>query len=103
MSISINVIHGNASVDDDDRDRARAAALAVLEGVGVTPNAAFAAFVAEWGFLGSEQAIGSGRCQVYHDMRDPLAVAWINAESAANLALTEGWADPDGAACSISG
>jgi hypothetical protein len=99
--ISVNVILGNAYVDDDDRDRARAAALAVLEAQGFTATGAFSAFVAEWAYLETQEAIDEGRCQTYDDMLIPASLAWIEAERAANLALTEGWANPDGAACSI--
>ncbi len=100
--ISINVIYGAGYVDDDDRDRAKAAALAVLEAEGFSPAEAFAAFVTEWAYLESEEAAEAGRCQDYADLRDPKAIAWADAEAAADRALTEGWARPDGAACSIT-
>ncbi len=86
--ISINILHGSASVTDEDRERAKAAALAVLGDV--DPAAAYAEFQRQFELLdGIEGMTG-------------LAALWERADSAANVALTDGWHNPDGGACSIS-
>lgn len=86
--IQIEITHGR--VDDEDRERAETAALKVLADAGVTVAQAFGAFKSQWAeFDDYEKMTG-------------LARIWINAEEAANLALTEGWANSDGAGCAIS-
>ena len=99
----LNIIDDRTgSVTDDDRYRAQAAAEASLAAAGWTAEAAYAAFVAEWAYLETDEAIDAGRFQDYDDMREPGSLAWIDAEKAADCALTEGWANPEGASCGIS-
>jgi hypothetical protein len=86
--ISINILHGSASVTNEDRERAEAAALKVLGSV--EPGTAYAEYQRQWSDLDST------------DDMTGLAALWIAAEKAADLALTDGWHNPDGAACSIS-
>lgn len=100
--ISINILYGAAECDADDIDRAKAAALAVLDSKGFAPATAYAAFQAEWAYLETDAAIDAGLCQDYDCLRDEQSVAWVEAERAADIALTEGWARPDGASCSIA-
>ncbi len=97
--ISINIIHGR--VGEDDKDRAEAAALAVIKRAGTTVQDAFAEFVRQWDWLATEEAEEQGKAQDYDDLTG-LAAIWIEAEKAADRALTEGWHNPDGASCSIS-
>lgn len=98
--ICINILHGAAAVEDDDRLRAEAAAYKVLE-----------AF--EWR-AGQPLQIDPGEAhrahqrhvndeEYYRSAWDMILIAaWEAAETAANLALTEGWHNPNGAACAIS-
>jgi hypothetical protein len=88
LSISINMISGRA--DDEDKDRAALAAVAVLDAAGVQAADAYAEYQRQWDALDS------------HDDMTGLALVWVKAERAADLALTAGWARPDGASCSIS-
>lgn len=97
--ISINIIHGR--VDEDDKHRAETAALAVIEKAGTTVAAAHAEFGRQWEWLGTEEAEAQGKGQDHDDLTG-LALVWLDAERAADLALTEGWANPDGASCGIS-
>ena len=88
--ISIDVLYGNASVADEDRERAENAALAVLASAGVSPAVAAAEYRRQW---------------LEFDDRDKMtghAALWIVAERAADVALTEGWANPGGASCVLS-
>lgn len=74
---------------EQDEERAEAAALAVLERHGVTPEAAHESYRVQW----SE-----------HEDRDRMtgpALAWIEAERAADIAATEGWDKPGRAHVSI--
>lgn len=86
--ISINVISGRA--DQEDLDRAAAAAVAALDEAGVHAADAYAEFQRQWAEFDD-----------YEPMTG-LARVWVNAEQAADLALTAGWARPDGASCSIT-
>jgi len=99
--ISINILHGSSSVQEDDRERAEAAALAVLESAGVTPTAAYAEFMRQWEWLGTEEAEAAGKCQDYDDVTG-LAAVWVDAERKADIALTDGWHNENGASCTIS-
>jgi hypothetical protein len=99
--ISINVVHGTSYVQDDDRERAEAAALAVLEAAGVTPAAAYADFVRQWQWLATDEAEAQGKYQDYDDLTG-LAAIWIEAEKKADIALTDGWHNQNGAWCTIS-
>jgi hypothetical protein len=88
FALSVNMIWGRA--DDEDKDRAAAAAVAVLDAAGVSIADAFAEFKRQWSALDS--------C----DGMTGLAALWVEAEEAADRALTQGWANPDGASCGIS-
>jgi len=99
FALSVNMIVGRA--DDDDKDRARQAAVAVLDAAGVTIQDAYAEFTRQWEALGTDEAADAGRYQDYDNLTG-LARIWVEAERAADLALTAGWANPDGASCGIS-
>lgn len=86
--LRIDILHGSASVTDNDRERAKTAALKVL---GETdPSLAYAEYLRQLEALDS------------HDGMTGLAALWCAADKAADLALTEGWHNPDGAHCSIA-
>ena len=87
--ISLQIIYGGSQVDDDDRERAENAALAVIAAAGTTPEAAYAEFVRQTGEVANYEAMTG------------LARVWMDAEVAADCALTETWAKPDGASCAI--
>lgn len=85
--ISIDVIAGSASVRPEDRARAEKAALRVLGNA--DPAEACAEYQRQFKALeGIEGMTG-------------LAALWERAEAEANIALTEGWHDPNGGACTI--
>ena len=88
--ITIEWNHGSPSRDADECEaRARAAAEQVLDAAGVN----YAEAEAEY-----------QRQLLEFEDEDPmtgLALAWIEAGKAADIALTENWEDPDGASCSI--
>lgn len=86
--ISITIIHGTASVTAADKERAEAASLAVLGEA--DPSASYSEYQQQWTILDSEDGMTG------------LARLWAAAARAANIALTEGWYDPAGAACEIS-
>jgi hypothetical protein len=68
-----------SQVDAEDISRARDAAEAVLAAAGITPEAAYAAYQAQW---------------LEFDDEDPMAGAaltWIAARKAADIAITAGW------------
>jgi len=89
-TIGIEWMHGRPhSNPEEDEERAEAAALAVLNRHGVTPHEAHDSFKAQW---------------LEHQDRERMtgpALAWVEAEQAANVAATEGWHNPDGAHVSI--
>lgn len=89
LSIALEITHGSRSVDEDDRDRAKRAAAAVCDKAGVLASDAAAEYRRQWEEYDDEAPMTS------------LALVWIEARQAADLALTEGWADPNGASCSI--
>ncbi len=89
-SIGIDVVYGARSVDDEDRDRARAAAARVLNHAGLRAADAYAEYQRQWAEYED------------HDMLTGAAAVWRDAEVAADLALTAGWLNPDGASCTIS-
>jgi hypothetical protein len=103
MSISLNILYGAASVTDEDRERAIAAAYFVLDQHGITgygvPDAA-GEFRAQWQYLGDEDA-DDDRVQDYGHLTGTAKI-WVEAEAAADRALTLGWHDPSGASCSIA-
>ena len=88
--IAIDILYGSSCVGDDDRARAEAAALSVLDAAGTTPAIAFAEFRRQW-----EECDG-------YDLLTGLGATWAAAEAAACRALTDGWHNPEGAACGIS-
>jgi hypothetical protein len=90
--ISVNILYGVAFVSQADKWRAEAAAQAVFDAAGVTDEVAHAAFRAWW-----ESTDNQDYAAVPADAR-----IWIDGERAADRALTEGWANPDGAACALS-
>ena len=85
--ISVSLLYGRA--DDDDKDRAREAASDFLAARGISPAEACAEYRRQWEAYDDEAKM--------HGM----AAVWIEARQAADLALTDGWANPDGAACTI--
>lgn len=90
-SISVDVIYGSRSASDVDLDRARMAAATVLNRHGIRADDAYSDYQVQ--------------CAEYEDDMDKLtgaASAWREADVAADIALTAGWADPCGASCSIS-
>lgn len=89
-TIGIEWLHGRPHHGaGDDEARAEAAALAKLESLGVTPEAAHAAYKAQWLEYDDESAMHGD------------ALAWIAARQAADIAATEGWHNPEGASVSI--
>ena len=99
--ISINISHGNSEVTEEDRDRAKTAALECLRNRGTTPEAAYEELKRQWAWLETDEAQAQGKSQDYTDLTG-LAAIWVEAERAADIALTLGWANPDGASCFIS-
>ncbi len=85
--ISIEVVHGNASVQPDDIERAENAALAVLKGQDI--KLVYDEYIRQW-LEYDDEAPMTG-----------LALLWIDARNAADIALTEGWAKPGRASCEI--
>lgn len=73
---------------EDDEARASVAAEAVLNEAGVSYAQAEAEYRRQWEEMDDAQMTG-------------LALLWIQARTAANAALTEGWYQPDEGACSI--
>ncbi|MEM6670545.1 MAG: hypothetical protein AAF661_15145 [Pseudomonadota bacterium] len=74
---------------EEDEARAEAAAAAVLDATGKPYQTIHAEFSRQW-----EEA------QDYEGLTG-LAQTWVSAEKAADLALTEGWHNPNGASCSL--
>ena len=87
--IGIEIVAGARSVDDADKERAREAAAAELNRAEVFAVTAEAEYRRQWAEYDDE------------DRMTGLALVWIDARNAADLALTEGWADPNGASCTI--
>lgn len=81
IRISTNGYH-RSEVDDNDIERARAAAKAVLSEAGVTAEAAAAAYRAQWSEFDDEAPMTG------------LALTWIAARQAADVAITAGWLNP---------
>jgi hypothetical protein len=88
--ICINILYGASSVTEEDRQRAECAALEVLDRAGVSSETAFAEFQRQWAEFDD-----------YENMTGHAAL-WVEAEKAADVALTQGWRDPSGSSCSIS-
>lgn len=76
--------------DDADESRAEDAALAVFEAANVDPAAAETAYIQQWVELDDEQGMTG------------LALIYIEARTAANIAATEGWYRPEGGDISIN-
>ena len=87
--IGIEWDHGRPVNSDDDKARASAAAEAVLDAAGVDYIEAEAEYQRQWLEFNDESPM-TGR-----------ALTWIEARQAADIALTEGWHNPNGAHCSI--
>lgn len=88
--IAIEWTHGrpNAGADQDEA-RASAAAEKVLDAAGVNYAEAEAEYQRQWLEFDDEAPMTG------------LALTWIEARQAADIALTEGWHNTDGASCSI--
>jgi hypothetical protein len=84
-TIQINICYGRAT--ETDIARARHAAESTLAGLDIA--AAQAEYERQWEERGDA------------DLLTDLAAMWRDAEMAANLALTDGWHNPDGAGCDI--
>ena len=91
--ISLEILHGSSCVGEDDRERAENAALEVLDNADVDPKVAYAEFQRQWAKFEDYEALT--------EAFTGLAKLWVDAENAADLALTEGWHNSAGAACSI--
>jgi hypothetical protein len=77
-------IHGTNSDTTEDRSRAHAAAMAVFAAAGCKPVEAKDEYRAQFEALDSECGMTG------------LAVVWADARSAAEVAASEGWHDPNG-------
>lgn len=88
-SVSIEIVYGARSVDDADRERAATAAARILNEAGVSAAVAATEFQRQW-LLYDDETPMTG-----------LALVWIEARAAADIALTVGWANPCGASCTI--
>jgi hypothetical protein len=89
-TIGIEWLHGRPHKGaEEDEARAEAAALDTLEKAGVTPEAAHAAYKAQWLEFDDEAPMHGD------------ALAWIKARQAADLAATENWHNPDGGSVTI--
>lgn len=87
--IVIEIVTGSAFVETEDKFRAQVAAEEFLAKAGIPEKAAEYEYQRQWEEF---------------DVEDPmtgLALAWIEARRAADVALTQGWGDPDGASCEI--
>jgi hypothetical protein len=89
LSIALEVTHGARSVDETDRDRAKRAAAEVCNRAGVVAADAAAEYRRQWEDYDDEAPMTG------------LALVWIEARQAADVALTESWANPEGASCFI--
>jgi hypothetical protein len=89
--LSLEIIDGVQYCDDGAaRTRALDAAEAVFAASGVSVADARAAYVSQWAEFDDEAPMmGSARI-------------WIDAGRAANLALTQGWANPGGGWCVLA-
>ena len=87
--ISISILYGVSAVTQDDMYRAEHAAQDYFIGHKVDGMAAQSEYKKQWDELDSEDGMTG------------LALEFIAARTAADLALTQGWVSPDGASCSI--
>lgn len=74
---------------ETDETRAEAAAERTIEAAGTTPQATEAEYRRQWLALDDETHMTG------------LALVWIAAQAAADVALTEGWHNPAGASCEL--
>jgi hypothetical protein len=81
ISISVQG-HHCSEVDDNDLQRAREAANAALTVAGVSASDAAAAYRSQWAEYDDESKMHGA------------ALAWIEAAKAADVAVTDGWANP---------
>lgn len=88
MTIRLEINHGSQFVSQADRDRALEAAVAALGSV--DPISAATEY---------DQQINAAMGDT--SKLTGLAEAWDHVQSAANVALTKGWHDPDGAYCEV--
>lgn len=101
MAFSIEITTGNSEVDEDDKARAKAAAQAIFDKHVVTSEVCGAEFERQWEFLGSDENVDAGGPHQEYASMTGLAAIWVEADAAANKALTQGWARPEGASCTI--
>ncbi len=88
--IAIEWNHGRPNTGaDQDEARASAAAERVLDAAGVNYAEAEAEYQRQWMEFDDESPMTG------------LALTWIEARQAADITLTEGWQNTDGASCSI--
>jgi len=85
----IALVMTSGSADDDDQFNAKTAAAEYLTNAGVTVADAAAEYLLQWAKFDDEAPMTG------------LARIWIDAGRAASDALTQGWADPDGASCAL--
>ena len=85
----IKIIHNSSLVEAADVERAIAAAEDIFASYGTSPKAAFSERDWQREELGFDQLGG-------------LAEAWVEANKAAALALTDGWTNPGSISCEIS-
>ena len=81
--LKIDIVEGNSEVTSDDLHRAEDAALTVL--IGRDINSVYAEFQRQWAEF-DDYSLLTGDARL-----------WVNAERAANEALTAGWANPGNA------
>lgn len=82
--INIEWIDGARFKSDEDDYRAQAAAYAAFEEAGVDPVEAQAEYQRQWAEFDDEAPMTG------------LALVWMKARDAANVAATEGWYDTNG-------
>lgn len=87
--VAIDWLYGCPSDPSREEGRARAAARAVFDRAGVDGPAAEADYWAQGGLFADQAGITG------------LALTWIKARDAANIAATEDWPDPSRANVSI--
>lgn len=85
----INLETQGGTPREEDIDRAIAAAESVLDAAGVNYELAYS------DYLHKEKYVGNP------DEYDGPAALWLKAQSAADIALTQGWHDTEGAHCFI--
>ena len=85
--LKIDIVEGNSEVTSDDLQRAEDAALTVLTGRDI--DSVYAEFKRQWEKF-DDYFLLTGDARL-----------WVDAERAANAALTEGWANPGNALCGL--